>query len=110
MEIKDTLIIAQEFTDTPGARDYEDGDYSGQEFLDKYLHERFMKAVNENYIIDINLDGLWGWPSSFISGSFGMLSMKVGAELILKHIHFTSTKRPSRIEKVIAEIKNPTKK
>lgn len=110
MEIKDTLIIAEEFSDTPGARDREDGDFSGQEFLEDLLQKRFDRAVTEKYILLVDLDGLWGWPSSFISGSFGKLSMAVGAEIILKHLDFKSTKRPSRIEKVVHEIKNPTNK
>lgn len=110
MEVNDTIIIAQEFSDTPGARDREDGDYSGQEFLEEILQNRFENAVRGNYILLLDLDGLWGWPSSFISGSFGKLSMEVGSEIILKHLTFKSTKRPSRIEKVLNEIKNPTKK
>ena len=108
MEIKDTLIIATEFSDTPGARDREDGDFSGQEFLEDFLQTRFEKAVKEKYILLIDLDGIWGWPSSFISGSFGKLSMTVGPDIILLHLNFKSSKRPSRIEKVLNEIKNPT--
>lgn len=110
MKIKDTIVIAMDYSDTPGARDREDGDFSGQEFLEDFLKTRFEKAVKEGYLLQVNLDGLWGWPSSFISGSFGKLSMEVGAEIVLKHLVFVSTKRPTRIEKVVTEIKNPTKK
>ncbi len=75
MKIKDTLIIAKEFKDNPGARDREDGPHSGQEFLEELLLERFNKAVKEKYILLIDLDDVWGYPSSFISGSFRRLSM-----------------------------------
>lgn len=110
MEIKDTLIIAKEFGDTAGARDYEDGDFSGKEFYDKFLQKRFLKAKENGYILLIDLDGFWGWPSSFVSGSFGLLSMEYGAELVLKHLDFKSDKNPLKITKAIYEIKNPTSK
>ncbi len=110
MEIKDTLIIAKEFGDVAGARDYDDGDFSGKEFYDKFLLDRFNKAVEGSYILLIDIDGFWGWPSSFVSGSFGLLSQEKGAELVLKHLKFKSDKNPLKIDKTISEIKNPTKK
>ena len=110
MEIKDTIIIAKEFKDNPGARESADGPNSGQEFLEDILLARFNKAVDNNYILLIDLDGVWGYPSSFISGSFGKLSMDRGADLLLKHLQFKSDMNPMRIEKVVSEIKNPTPK
>jgi hypothetical protein len=109
MEIKDTLVIAIEFGDTAGARDYEDGAFSGKEFYDKFLLNRFNSAVEGGYILLIDLDGFWGWPSSFVSGSFGLLSQVKGAELVLKHIKFKSEKNPIKIDKAIHIITNPTK-
>lgn len=110
MEIKDTIVIATEFKDNPGARERADGPNSGQEFLEDILLPRFNKAVENDYILLIDLDGVWGYPSSFISGSFGKLSMDYGAELLLKHLEFKSDLNPMRINKVIAEINNPTPK
>lgn len=110
MEINDTLVIATEFKDNPGARDREDGPNSGQEFLEDILLLRFNRAVEQNYILLIDLDGVWGYPSSFVSGSFGKLSMERGADLLLKHLRFKSDRNPIRIEKVLNEIKNPTPK
>ena len=110
MEIKDTIVIAKEFKDNPGARERADGPNSGQEFLEDILLPRFNQAVENNYILLIDLDGVWGYPSSFISGSFGKLSMELGAKLLLKHLKFKSDMNPMRIDKVIAEINNPTPK
>ena len=110
MEIKDTLIIAKEFGDTAGARDYEDGPFSGREFYDKLLEKRFLKAKEDGYILRIDIDGFWGWPSSFVSGSFGLLSMNHGPESVLKHLDFKSDKNPVKIAKAISEIENPTQK
>ncbi len=109
MEIKDTIMIATEFGDTAGARDYEDGDFSGQEFYDKFLLPRFKKALKEEYILAINLEDFWGWPSSFVSGSFGVLSKKFGSETVLKHLKIISESNPMKEEKAIYIIKNPDK-
>lgn len=108
MEIKDIIVIAKDFKDNPGARDREDGPHSGQEFLEDILLDKFNKAVAENYILLIDLDGVWGYPSSFIGGSFGKLSIDRGSNLLLKHLQFKSEKNPLRIDKVVNEIKNPT--
>lgn len=110
MKIKDTLIIAKEFKDNPGARDREDGPNSGQEFLEDLFLKRFEKAISEGYILQVDLDGVWGYPSSFVSGSFGKLSMERGSEILLKHLSFKSDQNPIRIDKIINEIKNPTPK
>ncbi|MFY7666896.1 STAS-like domain-containing protein [Flavobacterium sp.] len=110
MKIQDTLVIATEFKDNPGARDREDGPHSGQEFLEDIFITRFNKAIDGNYIILVDLDGVWGYPSSFVSGSFGKLSMEIGSEILLKHLQFKSDRNPLRIEKVLNEIKNPTPK
>ena len=51
MEIKDTIIIAKEFKDNPGARERADGPNSGQEFLEDILLARF--NVCTTYIFKI---------------------------------------------------------
>lgn len=109
MEIKDKIIIAKEFTDHVGARYITDGDWSGEHFLNEILLPKFEKAVNGGYALLIDFDGLYGNPSSFISGSFGKLSVDKGATLILEHLQFKSDDNPLRIVKVINEIKNPRK-
>jgi len=110
MEIKDTIMIAIEFGDTAGARDYEDGDFSGKEFYDKFLLPRFEKALEGKYILLIDLNNFWGWPSSFVSGSFGILSKKFNAETVLKHIKIKCESNPMKEEKAKYIIENPDKK
>ena len=107
MEIKDTLIIAKEFSEAPGARDEKDGVNSGKIFLDNLLEPRFNLAKKGEYLLKIDLDGVFGYPSSFVSGSFGALSKSYTSEVVLKYIVFKSDRRPIRIDKIIEEIKNP---
>ena len=106
MEIKDTFNYSQRVWYFAGARDYDDGPFSGKEFYDKFLQDRFVKAKDEGYILRIDIDGFWGW-SSFVSGSFGLLSMKYGAETVLKHLELKCVKNPLKITKAIYEINNP---
>lgn len=104
------ISIARDFSTTLGARYITDGKWSGEEFLDSMLVEKFEKAVQGNGILFIDLDGVFGYPSSFVSGSFGKLSLDKGAEVLLKHLQFKSDDSPIRLEQVIAEIKNPKKR
>lgn len=110
MEIKDTIVIAKDFTDDPGAREEKDGLNSGEIFYKELLLPKYLKAVEENYRILIDLDGVFGYPSSFVSGSFGALSIKYGSEQVLKHLRFKSDRRPIRKDKIIFEINNPERK
>jgi len=109
MEIKKTISIAKDFTTHPGARYRADGEWSGEEFLENILRPEFEKALEEKYAILIDLDKVFGYPSSFVSGSFGKLSVEKSSKLILEHIKFKSDENPLRLEKIIKEINNPIK-
>lgn len=109
MEIKHTIVVATDFEINPGAREEKDGKNSGELFYDQLLHPEYIKAVENNYKLRIDLDGVFGYPSSFVSGSFGALSIKYGAEQVLKHLTFKSERRPIRIDKIVLEIKQPEK-
>jgi hypothetical protein len=107
MEIKDILVIATEFHKDPGAREIKDGKNSGEIFFEELLLPRFKKAKEGNYILKIDLDGVFGYPSSFISESFGVLSKTYSADEVLKFITFKSDRRPIRKEKIEHVINNP---
>lgn len=108
-EIKDKIIIATDFSDTLGARYKSDGPHSAEEFLEKLLRPKFKKALSEKYKILVDLDGVWGYPSSFVSGTFGVLSLESGADIVLENIEFKSEENLIRLEKIIFEIKRPKK-
>jgi hypothetical protein len=109
MEIKDKISISKDFSDSPGARYRSDGPNSAQQFLEEHLLTKFEKAVEGNYILEIDLDGVMGYPSSFISGSFGKLSILKGSKMILKHIQFISLESNTRLDAFINEINKPKK-
>ncbi len=105
--IKDKIDIGRDFSDSPAGRYRTDWGTSGQAFLENILMRKFSDAVQSNYQIEIDLDGVWWLPSSFISGSFWKLSLQFGSEKILNHLLFVAKENPMRIEEVLEEIKNP---
>ena len=110
MDTLHTINICNDFTDAPGARYRTDGPKSGQEFLEDLLRPWFEKAVAAKSLLRIELDGTWGYASSFISGSFGELSQQFGKGLVHSHIQLVSEENPLLIEKIKNEINEPKKK
>ena len=97
--MEDIIIdIKADFSDSPGARYRKDGPHSGEEFF-----EVLLKPI-------INLDGVWGYPSSFVSGAFGKLSLEMGSEVVLSTIDFISNESEIRKKRIITEIEHPTKR
>lgn len=104
------ICVRKDFSDTPGARYKKDGPHSGEEFYDDLLHPMYIKAREEGVKLVIDLDGVWGYPSSFVSGSFGRLSIKYGSSEVLDTIVFISKESEAREERIRMEIKNPERK
>ena len=104
------INIKNDFSDSPGARYREDGPHSGQEFFETLLKPKFDEARGKGIKLEINLDGVWGYPSSFVSGSFGKLSLEYTAIVVLETLVFVSEESETRKDRIIAEIKNPTQK
>lgn len=66
--------IAKEFSETPGGRYWKDfSPFSGEEFYKTKLLPLFLKAKKENKQIVIDLNGTYGYASSFLDESFGKL-------------------------------------
>ena len=118
MEIRDKILIAKDFTKYPGGRYKSEGDHSGEEFLLNYLLGKLLAAILKGYGLEIDLTGMNGYPSSFISGSFGKLSYELGkvlgqddaSQLLLKHIVLKCEDSVSRKEAVLEEISHPVTK
>lgn len=109
METVGHIVVADDFSVHPGARYSADGDFSGEKFLNELLLPKFEEAVKKGGVLHIDLDRVFGYPSSFVSGSFGKLSTKKGSLLVLKHIKFKSEDNKLRLERIIKEIKSPKK-
>ena len=96
------INICTDFTESPGARYISEGEYSGEEFRDKILEPNFKIAKEKNEKIIIELDGGYGYATSFLEEASGGLARKHSPKDVLEMLEFVSYDEPSLIE----EIKN----
>lgn len=115
MEIKYKINIAKDFNKYPAGRYRTEGNSSGEAFLTDHLLGVILACLIEKVKVEIDLTGMTGFPSSFISGSIGKVSFELGkrigqdkASSILKEIIVfkceDSISRKAAFEK---EIENP---
>lgn len=104
------LSIAKEFTETPGPRLRNEGDFSGEQFLDEVLSPRFEKACAGGETLMIDLDGTEGYATSFLEASFGGLARKFGVRDVLSALEFKSEDEPYLVEEIKAYIQNAQNK
>ncbi len=74
------INIVKEYTDKPGARYESQGSNSGEKFRDTILYPRFLEALEKNESLIVNLDGGYGYGSSFLEESFGGLVRRLKKE------------------------------
>ncbi len=118
MDNKYKISVARDFSQYPGGRYKSEGENSGEDFLLNHLLGKLFAAVLENSVLEIDLTGMNGYPSSFISGSFGKLAFEVGkvlgqnkaSKLIKEHIILKCEDSSSRIKAVEDELANPVTK
>jgi hypothetical protein len=94
------IKILTDFSFTPGARDYDDGKESGQEFYETILRNKFKEALDKKAKLKVDLDGVEGYPSSFLSESFGLLGNEFGGDLVWNNLIIVSNEVPKYIRKI----------
>jgi hypothetical protein len=94
------IKVVTDFSFAPGARDYDDGKDSGQEFYETLLKIKFKEALDKNLKLKIDLDGVEGYPSSFLSESFGLLGNEFGADEVWNRLILISNEVPKYIKKI----------
>lgn len=104
------IKVSDDFTKSPGGRYKEEGNYSGEEFRDLILFPKYCQAKKENDKLTIDLDGCYGFPTSFIEEAFGGLARKLKDENIIEHLEFISNDEPGLINDIQEYIKNANNK
>lgn len=99
------LSIANDFSRIPGARHPEEGAFSGDEFRDNILWPEVKKAQEAGEKLQINLDGCYGYATSFLEESFGGLVRKYHQRNLLNILTFISDEDPSLIKLINGYIK-----
>lgn len=112
------IKVVNDFTDTPGARYKNQGPFSGEQFRNEILYPKFIESEEKKEELVVDLDGGYGYGSSFLEESFGGLVRKLAQENYnkindVKKIRIISFDNPvwiEKIEKYIDEAINNTKK
>jgi STAS-like domain of unknown function (DUF4325) len=94
------IIIAKDFSITPGSRYPAEGPFSGQEFREKILLPKFNEALANSEKLVIVLDGTIGFATSFLEEAFGGLSREFGSKIVLNTLEFISVEEDYLIEDV----------
>lgn len=103
------IAIAKDFSKTPGARYRSEGLFSGEEFREDFLQPSFIKAKEKGEKLIINLDGGYGYPTSFLEEAFGGLVRRYGSKEVLDTIELVSEDEPSLVNEIITYIKEAQK-
>lgn len=101
-----TINICKDFSETPGGRFTNEGEYSGEKFRDTLLIKKYEEAQTNKDILVINFDGTYGFGTSFLEESFGGLVRKYKKKNVLKNIRIISFEDetiPGNIEKYVRE-------
>ena len=94
------INICNDYTDTPGARYRYEGDYSGEDFREVLLEPKYLESKANHEKLLIELDGGFGYPTSFLEEAFGGLSRKYEIQDVLNVLDFVSEDEPTLIEEI----------
>lgn len=97
--------LAKEYTETPGGRKIKDGEYSGEDFRDNVLKCLVNQAIKSNKCLLIDLDGVYGYATSFLDEAFGILADIYKDKDLTKIIKFKSEERPALPEQIYSYMK-----
>ena len=101
-----TIVVARDFSDTPGPRNKSDGEFSGEEFLHTTLRPAFIDARKQGTRLFVDLDGAEGYATSFLEESFGGLAREFGADVVAGILDLKSQEEPYLIAEVMRYIDN----
>jgi len=103
------LKISEDFTNAPGPRTIEQGQFSGELFRKNLLAPAYEEAKSHNVKLIVDLDGSYGYVTAFLEESFGGLQRDFPNDDLLKTIDIKSDEQPGRRDRIIAYIKNAKK-
>lgn len=100
-------IKVLDFTENPGPRyirqDKIGESNSGEAFYLQTLNEAFSQAYKENKQLVLELDGVSGYPSSFLDEAIGELVFDFTLEIVEKYLDFDTHMYKRRVAQVKEE-------
>jgi hypothetical protein len=96
------IKVSTEFSRFPGPRYKEEGKHSGEEFRTSILFPRVQEAIRLKKPVLIDLDGTFGYGTSFLEEAFGGLIRNDGLRLedIRSAIVLVSTEEPDLVKEI----------
>jgi hypothetical protein len=96
------IKIAQDFSIAPGSRYITEGMNSGEEFRKNLLYPKLKEAIDRECQLEVDLDGVAGYGTSFLEESFGGLirENKVPLDVIKRTIKLISHEEPSLLDEI----------
>lgn len=94
------INVATDFSKTPGGRAIAEGRFSGEDFRINHLLPKYKQAKDKNDILEIDLDGCYGFPTSFLEEAFGGLARELKSNSIMESIKITCIDEPSIIREI----------
>lgn len=88
------IDVGKDYSMTPGGRYRSEGDWSGEEFRQNVLEPKLDTGLD----LIVDLDGPFGFTSSFLEEVFGGLVRKYGPS-IRKRVEIQAIRKPTRKEK-----------
>lgn len=99
-----TINISTDFSDCPGPRYHNQGDFTGEDFYHQLLNEKFMECVRDDDDLTVNLDDTNGYMSSFLDEAFGNLVYDFGPDEVTKRLKIVSNEEPVWIDLIFKKI------
>lgn len=100
------INIPRDYTKSPGGRLIKEGDFSGEEFREKILLPKVQEALYNNLSLTVELDGGFGYGSSFLEEAFGGLARKTKDKRLLKILTIISEEEPELKDDIMQYIKD----
>lgn len=106
----DRISIAKDFSPYPAGRTAEDGSFNGTNFRQRILGPRLKKAIEQNTLLIVDLEGIRTAGSSFLDEAFGGIvrdpefdKRKTINTLKISYVSSRYKRYASAIEKYMAE-------
>jgi hypothetical protein len=94
------IKVASEFSETPGPRSREEGEFSGAEFLENILAPKFEQARQAGTTLTVDLDGTEGYATSFLEAAFGGLARKYSEKAVQETVILKSEDEPYLVDEI----------
>ena len=101
--------IAKQYTEIPGPRYESEGEFSGENFRNAVLKKLIVMARQENKKILIDLDGGYGYPTSFLEEAFGGIIRDLKDKTLIDLFVFKSDEEPLLVKEIMQYMEDAIK-